>query len=149
MREYYNHLFLISALFCLLILQNGVYHQYSQNQLKIGFFLLFELVEYKNLKENWLHYSKIYNLGSKNFRNDHVFSIAIHIMNGFTESDWAKELPGTMYYTLDRDHVVSMDKDDMKFLVEKENYSGEYTLASTRKSNVHVMNKFSLERIIS
>lgn len=109
--------------------------------------LFFDLL--KNLKENWLHYSKIYNLGSKNFRNDHVFSIAIHIMNGFTESDWAKELPGTMYYTLDRDHVVSMDKDDMKFLVEKENYSGEYTLASTRKSNVHVMNKFSLERIIS
>tara|TARA_B100000674_G_scaffold264866_1_gene218617 strand:+ start:158 stop:994 length:837 start_codon:yes stop_codon:yes gene_type:complete len=109
--------------------------------------LFFNLL--KHLKENWLHYRKIYNLGSKNFRNDHIFSIAIHIMNGFIEQDWAKELPGTMYYTLDRDHVIGMSDTDIKFLVEKENHAGEYTLASTRQSNVHVMNKFSLERMIS
>ena len=36
----------------------------------------------------------------------------------------------------------------LKFLVEKENRSGEYTLASTNGSNVHVMNKFSLEKVI-
>ena len=55
---------------------------------------LFDLL--KNLKENWLHYSKIYNLGSKNFRND--LNYHCPIMNGFTESDWAKELLRTMYY---------------------------------------------------
>ena len=25
------------------------------------------------------------------------------MMNGFVESNWAKDLPGTLYYTLDRD----------------------------------------------
>ena len=108
--------------------------------------IFFELM--KHLEKNWIHYSKIYNLGSKNFRNDHVFSITIHMMNGFEDSDWAKILPGKMFYTLDRDKIYKIDKDKLTFLVEKQNRSGEYTLASTNKSNVHVMNKFSLEKLI-
>ena len=70
------------------------------------------------------------------------------MMNGFEDSDWAKILPGKMFYTLDRDKIYKIDKDKLTFLVEKQNRSGEYTLASTNKSNVHVMNKFSLEKLI-
>jgi hypothetical protein len=36
----------------------------------------------------------------------------------------------------------------MKFLIEKENYLGEYTLAKTTGLDVHVMNKASLSRYI-
>ena len=102
----------------------------------------------KHLRKNWHHYSQIYNLGSRNFRNDHIFSIAIHMMNGFKEGEWAKTLPGKMFYTLDRDIIHKLDNDKLVFLVEKQNRSGEYTLASTKGSNVHVMNKFSLARAI-
>lgn len=102
----------------------------------------------KHIKKNWFHYSQIFNLGSRNFRNDHIFSIAIHIMNGYQDGDWAKTLPGKMFYTLDRDLICKLEEDNLLFLVEKQNRSGEYTLASTKGSNVHVMNKFSLARII-
>ena len=102
----------------------------------------------KHIKKHWFHYSQIFNLGTRNFRNDHIFSIAIHIMNGYQEGDWAKTLPGKMFYTLDRDLICKLEEDKLLFLVEKQNRSGEYTLASTKGSNVHVMNKFSLARMI-
>tara|TARA_A100001388_G_C28704889_1_gene468099 strand:- start:17 stop:850 length:834 start_codon:yes stop_codon:yes gene_type:complete len=108
--------------------------------------IFFDLM--KHLEKNWIHYSRIYNLGSKNFRNDHIFSIAIHMMNGYEIGDWAKCLPGKLFYTLDRDQIYQIKDNKLKFLVEKENRSGEYTLASTNGSNVHVMNKFSLEKVI-
>jgi len=37
----------------------------------------------------------------------------------------------------------------MKFLIEKEKYRGEYTLMKTKSINVHVMNKFSISRILN
>jgi|TARA_X000000950_G_scaffold223356_1_gene269105 hypothetical protein len=114
----------------------------KNNEVKIFFNLM------KHIKKHWFHYSQIFNLGTRNFRNDHIFSIAIHIMNGYQEGDWAKTLPGKMFYTLDRDLICKLEEDKLLFLVEKQNRSGEYTLASTKGSNVHVMNKFSLARMI-
>ncbi len=114
----------------------------KSNEVKIFFNLM------KHIKKHWFHYSQIFNLGSRNFRNDHIFSIGIHIMNGYQEGNWAKTLPGKMFYTLDRDLICKLEEDKLLFLVEKQNRSGEYTLASTKGSNVHVMNKFSLARMI-
>ena len=91
----------------------------------------------------------MYNLGSRNFRNDHVFSIAIHMMNGFTNANWAKDLPGTLYYTLDRDILQKINDSKLVFLLQKENVHDEYILSSTKDLNVHVMNKFSLERLFN
>jgi len=108
--------------------------------------IFFDLLQH--LKKNWKHYEQVYNLGSRNFRNDHVFSIGIHMMNGFEDSNWAKELPGKMFYTLDRDFIQKLDNDNLTFLLQKEKYTGEYILASTKDCNVHVMNKFSLGELI-
>lgn len=109
--------------------------------------IFFDLL--KHLVNNWKHYKQVYNLGSRNFRNDHVFSIAIHIMNGFKDGNWAKTLPGKMFYTLDRDIVKAIEDDCITFLIQKEKYVGEYILASTKDCNVHVMNKFSLGELIN
>lgn len=109
--------------------------------------IFFDLLQH--LVTNWKHYEQVYNLGSRNFRNDHVFSIAIHMMNGFEDGDWAKILPGKMFYTLDRDFIQKIDNDRLVFLLQKENVIGEYILASTNKCNVHVMNKFSLGELIN
>lgn len=100
----------------------------------------------KNLVKNWDYYKTVFDIGARNFRNDHAFSIAIHYMNGLTDSDWAKPMPGTMYYTLDRDILETMNDNALKFLLAKENRNGEYICAKTQGQNVHVMNKFSLER---
>ena len=42
-----------------------------------------------------------------------------------------------------------MTDNQITFLLEKEKYFGQYTLASWQDHNIHVMNKFSLERAIS
>lgn len=107
---------------------------------------LFDLIAY--IKDNWEYFRVIYKIDSTNFRNDFAFSIAIHIMNGQTEGDFAQELPGLMTYILDRDILVTMKDTKMQFLVEKAKYHGEYTLVSTNSTDVHVMNKQSLTRFI-
>jgi hypothetical protein len=53
-----------------------------------------------------------------------------------------------MFYTADLDILWQLDDDEMMFLVGKENYLGEYTTVRTKGLTVHVMNKFSLTRMI-
>jgi hypothetical protein len=106
----------------------------------------FDLIEY--IKVNWEYFRVVYKIDSPLYRNDYSFSIAIHIMNGSTEGDFGRELPGQMNYVLDRDILVSMKDTTMQFLVEKQYYPGEYILTKTKDLDVHVMNKQSLTRFI-
>lgn len=108
--------------------------------------IFFNLV--RHIKQEWSHYRRVYQLDSALFRNDFAFSIAIHIMNGFANGSFASALPGKHFYTTDRDILEKLDGSSMTFLLEKKDYLGEYTLARTENQSVHVMNKFSLERII-
>jgi hypothetical protein len=109
--------------------------------------LFFNLVSH--IKQEWNHYRRVYQIGSSLFRNDFAFSIAIHIMNGFSKGSFVAPLPSKHYYTIDKDILCKINDDQLVFLVEKEKYLGEYTLVKTTGQNVHVMNKFSLERLIS
>lgn len=106
--------------------------------------LFFDLL--KHIQDTWPHYRSLYNLNTETFRNDHAFSIAIHIMNGYQAGSFATELPGTMYYTTDKDVLLDLTDTVFKFLIEYKN--GQYFPARIADSNVHVMNKFSLNRII-
>jgi len=106
----------------------------------------FDLVTY--IKSNWVYFRMLYSMGSTIFRNDFAFSIAIHIMNGKTNGEFATHLPGIMSYVQDRDLLISINDTDMQFLVEKQNYLGEYIAAKTSGIDVHVMNKMSLSRVI-
>jgi hypothetical protein len=106
----------------------------------------FDLIEY--VKLNWNYFRTLYSIESPTFRNDFAFSIAIHIMNGKTNGTFADELPGKMTYSTDRDILVTIDDTNLKFLVEKQDYLGEYTAAKTSGIDVHVMNKASLSRFI-
>jgi hypothetical protein len=69
-------------------------------------------------------------------------------MNEKTSGMFAQELPGKMFYISDRDLLISIEDKKMKFLIEKENYLGEYTAASVQDTDVHIMNKLSLSRFI-
>lgn len=107
----------------------------------------FQLLEH--IEENWVFYRYLYQISYSLYRNDYAFAIAIHIMNGFQKGDWAKPLPGKLFYTTDKDHLISKNDTDMRFLIEKENYSGQYTPIKTQGLSVHVMNKFSILRIVN
>lgn len=109
--------------------------------------IFFELVDF--VKDNWNYFKFVYRFDTPIFRNDHAFSIAIHIINGFKKSNWEGKLPGTLFYTTDKDILIDMTDSTFKFLIEKENVTGEYTLLKTSEINVHIMNKFSISRIIN
>ena len=106
----------------------------------------FTVVEH--IKTNWQYFRTLYSIEVPTFRNDFAFSIAIHLMNSKTSGMFAQQLPGKMFYISDRDLLISLDDVKMKFLIEKENYLGEYTAASMNNTDVHIMNKLSLSRFI-
>jgi hypothetical protein len=108
--------------------------------------IFFDLVGH--IQDEWEHYRRIYQIKSSLFRNDFAFSMAIHIMNGFQEGSFAEQLPGVKLYSTDKDILWKLIDDEMIFLVEKKDYLGEYTILRTKNQNVHVMNKFSLGRLI-
>lgn len=109
--------------------------------------IFFDLI--KHIEEEWHHYKRVYQINSSLFRNDFAFSIAVHIMNGFQHGQFVQELPGKMFYTTDKDVLCHFkDNEEMMFLVEKKDNLGDYSLLKTQGQTVHVMNKFSLNRII-
>ena len=108
--------------------------------------LLFNFVTH--IRENWYYYNNLYQINSPNFRNDFAFSIALHTLNGMKNSNNIAQLPGKMYYIKDQDFLENIDNEKMTFLLGKKDHLGEYTLCSTKKLNVHVLNKSSLEREI-
>jgi len=106
--------------------------------------IFFDLL--KHIKENWTHYKRLYSLTTSTFRNDHAFSIALHIMNNYQPGNFSKSLPGKMFYTTDNDILIALTDNTFKFLIENKN--SQYFPASITDSNIHIMNKFSLNRII-
>ena len=108
--------------------------------------IFFDLL--RHIESEWPHYRRIYRLESPMFRNDFIFSIAIHMINGFGKGDFVKHLPGKMIYSTDKDILWKMNDDELLLLVQKKKYLGEYTPIRTKGMNVHVMNKFSLGRMI-
>lgn len=108
--------------------------------------IFFDLI--KHIEDEWEHYCMVYQINSPMFRNDFAFSIAAHILNGFIPGDFVQELPGKLYYTIDKDYIVSVDNEKLTFLVEKEGRLGEYNILSTNGLNIHAMNKFNLSRLI-
>jgi hypothetical protein len=107
----------------------------------------FELCQH--IVENYDFYVFTYRLPAHLMRNDYVFSIAVHIMNGFSNKTKPAKLPCQIYYTLDRDVLYKVNSEkDLTFFVEKKGYNGEYLLTRTIDQNVHIMNKYSLVRNI-
>jgi hypothetical protein len=106
----------------------------------------FTLIEH--IKDNWVYYAKLYRVPSTRYRNDIAFSIAIHMMNGFTDGDFAMPIANKLSYILDRDMLISATDKKMTFLVNKENTVNQYTAISTNSLDIHVMNKQSLLRVI-
>lgn len=108
--------------------------------------IFFDLIQH--IYDNWKHYVNVYQLTSMLYRNDFAVSIAVHIMNGFQSGNFVKSIPGNLYYTTDKSILWEIDGNSLFLLLEKPDYTGEYTALRIKDANVHVMNKFSLNRCI-
>jgi len=107
----------------------------------------FNVIEH--IKENWHYYRLMYQIPNKTFRNDFAFSIAIHIVNGFQRTSWPKVLPGRLWFTSDADVLIKMEEESYTFLLDKRHWVGHYHVGTAKDINIHIMNKFSLDRAIS
>jgi hypothetical protein len=109
--------------------------------------IFFDLCEH--IKENYDYYRLIYRINYPVLRNDFVFSIAIHIMHGFSNLSTSVNLPVSFYYILDRDDLYDViDEKTFIFLTAKRDYLGEYNLVKTSNKNLHIMNKYGFSRNI-
>jgi hypothetical protein len=71
------------------------------------------------------------------------------MLNGHQKTIWPKPLPGNLWFTTDSDILVKTEEEKYTFLLDKKNWLGHYTLSSIESVNIHIMNKFSLDRTIS
>lgn len=108
--------------------------------------IFFDLV--KHIQENWNHYRMLYQISSNVFRNDFAFSIAVHIMNGFSSGDFAHQMPGKLYYTTDRDFLVNMSGDSLTALIEDTTKLNNFIPVRLNGITLHCMNKYSLNRVL-
>lgn len=107
--------------------------------------MLFDMVEH--IKENWDFYRMTYEIPGHLFRNDYAFSIAIHVMNGFIESDdIVKPLPEkTILTALDTDQFYKIKSaDELVFFSNNPNENWKFNATRLKGLNVHCMNKISL-----
>lgn len=104
--------------------------------------MFFDLVEF--IRDNWSYYKLLYNFNSKTYRNDFAFSIAIHILSNHTSIEQPKVIP-TLYMITDRDSLLDIQDDKISVLLSNE---GQDVAATLKHSDLHIMNKFSLDRYI-
>lgn len=108
---------------------------------------IFELVQH--IEENYNYYHQLYYFSTHMFRNDYAFSIAIHMLNGFSEStSIINELPiPGLLMSWDTNDIYKLNGlNDITLYTEKQ-IPGTYTLSRLKNQDVHIMNKWSVSRV--
>jgi hypothetical protein len=108
---------------------------------------LFSLV--RHIQENYSYYKDLYCFSNGMFRNDYAFSIAIHMLNGFNDFESVvKELPiPGLLMSWDSNDIHSVDGlNNIVLYVEKPEQKGEYILSRVKDTDVHIMNKWAINR---
>jgi hypothetical protein len=108
---------------------------------------LFEFVH--DIQDNYTYYRELFCVSSNMFRNDVAFSIAIHILNGFSDEEHViKELPiPGLLMAWDTCDILGVNNiNDINLYVEKSTEKGTYILTKIKNTDVHVMNKWAINR---
>lgn len=109
---------------------------------------LFSMV--RDIQEKYAYYKDLYIFSSGMFRNDYAFSIAIHTLNGFVETNTSvvSTLPiSGLLMSWDTCDIHSIkDKNDIVIYAEKANEKGSYILSRLKNTDVHIMNKWAVNR---
>lgn len=101
--------------------------------------ILFELVEH--IRSNYHYYAGIYQFNPYQFRNDHAFSVACHIMGSHGLEQWHGKLPIPLLFK-DTDLIVDVKPTgQITFLID--NLASCY-VARSIDQDIHIMNKNSL-----
>ena len=81
------------------------------------------------------------------YRNDYSFSIAAHMMSGFVDKG-IPQLPTTLYKSFDTDDIHSAsDEHTVIMYLEKPRSPGDFMLTKWQGVDLHVMNKWAINRV--
>jgi len=101
----------------------------------------------KHVKNNKEYYADLYKWYGTLYRNDYSFSIAAHMISGYQDKG-VPQLPHKLYKTFDTDDVEdALDSDDLLLYLEKTRSPGDFILARWKGVDLHVMNKWAINRI--
>lgn len=107
---------------------------------------MFDLINY--IKQNYHYFRTLYRIPVRLFRNDYAFSIAIHMLNGYTTTEWPNELPGKMVYSSPEDDLISIANGTYKFVLGHKYRPDKVNIVTVSDINLHVMNKLHLNDLI-
>jgi len=101
-----------------------------------------------HISANYVFYKRRYQFARDAYRNDFVFSIANHIMSGFIESSsYVVPLPDRVMITAYQNTKLYQATDQtMKFL--SYHRTGESSVQQTIRTNVHVLDKYSIQNTL-
>jgi len=102
----------------------------------------FKLVE--TISNEYEVFGDLYRFNTRQFRNDIVFSVAKHIMDGFVVND-SDSLP-PLLTVQDRDMLIKVTNSKLHFLINNAQAPDTYFVGSTKDVDVHIMNKQSIVR---
>lgn len=108
---------------------------------------LFSLM--RHIQENYAYYRDLYYFSNGMYRNDYAVSIAIHMLNGFSDFESViKELPiNGMLMAWDTNDIHSIaGLNDIILYTEKNKGQGDYILTRVKNLDVHIMNKWAINR---
>ena len=101
----------------------------------------------KHVRNNPQYYKDLYKWQGTLYRNDYSFSIAAHVMSGFVDKG-IPQLPTTLYKSFDTDDIHSaVDENTIIMYLEKPRSPGDFMLTKWQDVDLHVMNKWAINRI--
>lgn len=106
----------------------------------------FKIVKHVETQYEW--FAKLYGYSPKLYRNDFAFSIAAHVMNGYSNMNLlVGDLPNSkLLFSWDYDHLVGYHPGG---LIIAADLNGKPFPVRTKNQNVHFMNKISLNEHVS
>jgi hypothetical protein len=108
---------------------------------------LFDFVH--EIQENYTYYRDLYSISSSMYRNDVAFSIAIHTLNGFSDVEPViKQLPiPALLMSWDVHDIQDVQEiNNINLFLEKPGERGIYILTKLKNIDVHIMNKWAINR---
>jgi hypothetical protein len=104
----------------------------------------------RHIQENYRYYKDLYYFSNGMYRNDNAFSIAIHVLNGFTETSASVvdnlPIPGLLMCWDVNDIQGIKDVNDILIYAEKAGTKGNYILTRIKNIDIHIMNKWAINR---
>ena len=101
----------------------------------------------KHVKNNKGYYKDLYNFPGGVYRNDYSFSVAAHKISGYVDKGVA-QLPVKLFKTFDSDDVHSaVSMNELILYLEKPRSPGDFILTRWSGLDIHVMNKWAINRV--